>query len=302
MDECGDDARDEEAKQRGCDGAIDRDANDLRQYRHQQDAADAREADQQSGDERGGGDDPHDVATLYSPREIAGTLCLTFDNMGRAREIGEGRVGRPDALEPGLAIGYPRLLALLDDLGAARHFLHRGLERPASPGARAGTGRRAGTRSACTAGCTRSSRRSTRLRAEQVLYDGTGIAGAAGHCVPQDSARRADCAVRTPSQCCTGASGYRYDSSTDVESDSAGDDPEPGAAGARPGAHSVARRNGGFDPVPAPSGARAHARRARGELAGSASTVGASGATITVVIHAYVSGVDENGSRSCARC
>lgn len=47
---------------------------------------------------------------------MSGTLCLTFDNMGAARDIAEGRASRPDPDEPGLAIGYPRLLALLDEL------------------------------------------------------------------------------------------------------------------------------------------------------------------------------------------
>ena len=38
-----------------------------------------------------------------------GTLCLTFDNMGLAREIALGLAGAPDPHEPSLAIGYPPL-------------------------------------------------------------------------------------------------------------------------------------------------------------------------------------------------
>jgi peptidoglycan/xylan/chitin deacetylase (PgdA/CDA1 family) len=55
-----------------------------------------------------------------------GTLCLTFDNMGRARDIAEGRAAAPDAAEPGLAIGYPRLLGLLDELGLRGTFFIEG--------------------------------------------------------------------------------------------------------------------------------------------------------------------------------
>jgi hypothetical protein len=32
-----------------------------------------------------------------------GVLCLTFDNMGRARDIAEGRAAAPDDAEPALA-------------------------------------------------------------------------------------------------------------------------------------------------------------------------------------------------------
>ena len=54
------------------------------------------------------------------------TLCLTFDNMGRAREIAEGMASGPDAREPGLAIGYPRLLGLLDELDLHGTFFIEG--------------------------------------------------------------------------------------------------------------------------------------------------------------------------------
>ena len=56
----------------------------------------------------------------------AATLCLTFDNMGRAREIAAGTASKPDALEPGLAIGYPRLLDLLDELDVRGTFFIEG--------------------------------------------------------------------------------------------------------------------------------------------------------------------------------
>lgn len=57
---------------------------------------------------------------------MAGTLCLTFDNMGRAREIGEGLASRPDPNEPSLAVGYPRILGLLDELGLKGTFFIEG--------------------------------------------------------------------------------------------------------------------------------------------------------------------------------
>jgi len=55
-----------------------------------------------------------------------GTLCLTFDNMGRAREIALGKASAPDDNEPSLALGYPRLLALLDTLGLHGTFFIEG--------------------------------------------------------------------------------------------------------------------------------------------------------------------------------
>ena len=55
-----------------------------------------------------------------------GTLCLTFDNMGRASEIGLGTASTPDPLEPSLAVGYPRFLALLDELQVQATFFIEG--------------------------------------------------------------------------------------------------------------------------------------------------------------------------------
>jgi peptidoglycan/xylan/chitin deacetylase (PgdA/CDA1 family) len=55
-----------------------------------------------------------------------GTLCLTFDNMGRAMEIARGKASTPDDNEPGFAVGYPRLLGLLDSLGLHGTFFIEG--------------------------------------------------------------------------------------------------------------------------------------------------------------------------------
>lgn len=51
-----------------------------------------------------------------SSRTGRGILCLTFDNMGRAKDIGEGGSGVPDPSHPSLAVGYPRILNLLSKL------------------------------------------------------------------------------------------------------------------------------------------------------------------------------------------
>lgn len=55
-----------------------------------------------------------------------GRLCLTFDNMGRAMEVGRGLAHGPDPDEPSLAIGYPRLLALLYELELRGTFFIEG--------------------------------------------------------------------------------------------------------------------------------------------------------------------------------
>lgn len=46
--------------------------------------------------------------------------------MGQAQAIAEGRASGPDAGEPGLAIGYPRLLGLLEDLELRGTFFIEG--------------------------------------------------------------------------------------------------------------------------------------------------------------------------------
>jgi peptidoglycan-N-acetylglucosamine deacetylase len=46
--------------------------------------------------------------------------------MGRAREIAQGKASKPDDREPSLAIGYPRLLGLLEALGLHGTFFIEG--------------------------------------------------------------------------------------------------------------------------------------------------------------------------------
>lgn len=40
----------------------------------------------------------------FTPKGIA---CLTFDNMGSARDVGLGKIGGPDPADPGLCVGNP---------------------------------------------------------------------------------------------------------------------------------------------------------------------------------------------------
>ena len=53
-------------------------------------------------------------------------ICVTFDNMGNAAAVGDGTAEGPDPDEPGLAVGYPRLLDLLDRLGLRATFFIEG--------------------------------------------------------------------------------------------------------------------------------------------------------------------------------
>jgi peptidoglycan/xylan/chitin deacetylase (PgdA/CDA1 family) len=55
-----------------------------------------------------------------------GTVCLTVDNLGRAREIGLGEVFRPDPDDPRLTRGVPRLLGLFDELAVRSTFFVEG--------------------------------------------------------------------------------------------------------------------------------------------------------------------------------
>ena len=55
-------------------------------------------------------------------RPSRATLCLTLDNMGRAKEIGEGKFGTPDPSDQSLVVGYPKVLDLLDRLGLKATF------------------------------------------------------------------------------------------------------------------------------------------------------------------------------------
>ncbi|MCY1429509.1 polysaccharide deacetylase family protein, PEP-CTERM locus subfamily [compost metagenome] len=55
-----------------------------------------------------------------------GVLCLTFDNMGSAAQVGRRESSGPDPREEGLVTGYPRVLDLLDSLGLKATFFIEG--------------------------------------------------------------------------------------------------------------------------------------------------------------------------------
>lgn len=57
---------------------------------------------------------------------MVGMLCLTCDNMGSAVEVGLGTRAGPDPRDPSLTTGYPRWLALLDDLDLSATFFIEG--------------------------------------------------------------------------------------------------------------------------------------------------------------------------------
>jgi peptidoglycan-N-acetylglucosamine deacetylase len=53
---------------------------------------------------------------------MAATVLFTFDNLGYAADVGRGLRARPDPAEPGLAVGLPRILRLLDEVGLKATF------------------------------------------------------------------------------------------------------------------------------------------------------------------------------------
>ncbi|MFD9665056.1 polysaccharide deacetylase family protein [Rhodococcus sp. NPDC059968] len=57
---------------------------------------------------------------------MTGHICVTVDNLGRAREVGLGEVYRPDRTEPGLEVGVPRMLGLFDELAIRTTFFVEG--------------------------------------------------------------------------------------------------------------------------------------------------------------------------------
>ncbi|MDZ7677426.1 MAG: polysaccharide deacetylase family protein [Acidimicrobiales bacterium] len=53
-------------------------------------------------------------------------VCLSFDNMGLAADVGRGTASAPDANEPGLRVGYPAILDLLNRHGVTSTFFVEG--------------------------------------------------------------------------------------------------------------------------------------------------------------------------------
>jgi peptidoglycan/xylan/chitin deacetylase (PgdA/CDA1 family) len=206
--------------------------------------------------------------------------------MGRAREIGEGRAGAPDPASPDLALGYPRLLALLEALGLRGTFFIEGwnaLHHPERVEELARRGHEVGLH-----GWVHEKFAALdRLRAEQVLHDGTAALARlglrpAGFRAP--GALRGDHAIPLLQSL-----GYRYDSSA-----SPGERPAQPALLA-PGLAHIPWRDEMVDSIQY----LRHPERPRtpGELQAmwlsALERAAASGAALTLVVHAFVSGVDD---------
>jgi peptidoglycan/xylan/chitin deacetylase (PgdA/CDA1 family) len=214
-------------------------------------------------------------------------LCLTFDNMGRARDIGEGRAAAPDPASPDLAVGYPRLLGLLAELGLRGTFFIEGwnalhhaerVEELAARGHEVGLHGWVHEKFAAL----------DALRAEQLLYDGTAALSRLGL---RPAGFRAPGALRGAHTIpVLRALGYSYDSSR-------GDAQEPQTEPAllAPGLAHVPWRDEMVDSIQYlrhPERPRTPAELQAMWLS-AIDAAAASGATLTLVIHAFVSGVDE---------
>jgi peptidoglycan/xylan/chitin deacetylase (PgdA/CDA1 family) len=216
--------------------------------------------------------------------------------MGRAREIAEGTASVPDPLEPGLAIGYPRLLALLDDLAVHASFFVEGWNALHHPDRVRELAER-GHEVALHGWVHENFGALDRRRTEQLLHDGTAALRRLG--LPVEGFRAPGGIRGAHTVEILGALGYRYDSSTESRHD---DELATGDHGGivepallAPGLVHVPWRYSMVDSVQylrRPGGPIAPAELAtcwRTAIDRAAST----GATVTLVAHAYVSGVDD---------
>jgi peptidoglycan-N-acetylglucosamine deacetylase len=217
---------------------------------------------------------------------VTGTLCLTFDNMGAARDIAEGRAAKPDPNEPGLAIGYPRLLALLEELDLRGSFFiegWNGLHHPERVQELAARGHEVGLHGWAH----EKFGALERLRAEQLLYDGTAALTQIGI---RPAGFRAPGGLRGKHTVpVLQALGFRYDSSTDPEDRST----QPSLLA--PGLAHIPWR---WDMVDSVQYLRHPVRpRTPQEMEslwrGAIDQAIEESTTITIVMHAFVSGADE---------
>ncbi|MGQ0512330.1 MAG: polysaccharide deacetylase family protein [Betaproteobacteria bacterium] len=226
------------------------------------------------------------------PASQRATLCLTFDNMGRAKDIADGRASAPDTNEPGLAIGYPRLLGLLDELDLKGTFFIEGWNGLHHPDRIEDLARR-GHEVGLHGWVHEKFGALDKARAEQLLHDGTAALSRIG-IRPQGF--RAPGGVRGPhAAAILPTLDYRYDSSSDSDVEP----PQPDYFSVTPGllapglAH-VPWREAMVDSIQY----LRHPVRPRTPAEIEASWIeaidrtGASSGVTTVVIHAFVSGVD----------
>jgi peptidoglycan/xylan/chitin deacetylase (PgdA/CDA1 family) len=206
--------------------------------------------------------------------------------MGAARDIAEGRASRPDPDEPGLKVGYPRLLRLLEELDLRGTFFiegWNGLHHPERVQELAKRGHEVGLH-----GWAHEKFGALgQARAEQLLYDGTASLERIGL---RPRGFRAPGGLRGRHTVpVLQALGFRYDSSTD-----------PGDRSTQPAllAPGLAHIPWSWDMVDSVQYLR-HPVRARTPQEMEASWRDAienaiqSSTTITIVIHAFVSGVDD---------
>ncbi len=206
--------------------------------------------------------------------------------MGAARDIAEGRAAAPDAAEPGLAIGYPRLLGLLDELELRGTFFiegWNGLHHPERVQELAERGHEVGLHGWAH----EKFGALDKARAEQLLYDGTASLERIGL---RPKGFRAPGGLRGKHTVpVLQALGFRYDSSTDPE------DRSTQPALLAPG---LAHIPWSWDMVDSVQYLRHPVRpRTPGEMEKiwreGIDTALKGNKVLTVVIHAFVSGADE---------
>ncbi|MFN0163835.1 MAG: polysaccharide deacetylase family protein [Burkholderiales bacterium] len=222
-----------------------------------------------------------------------GILCLTFDNMGNALEIAEGRAGRPDAQEPGLAVGYPRLLDLLDELDLRGTFFIEGWNALHHPERVLELAER-GHEVALHGWLHERFGTLERLRAQQVLYDGSTALASLGL---TPTGFRAPGGLRGAHTAELLAElGYEYDSSAASAAEMADiDDDRPVAATLlAPGLAHIPWRAAMVDSIQylrRRDRPRSPSEMAAAWIAG-IDRAATFGGVVTMVVHAYVSGVD----------
>jgi len=212
--------------------------------------------------------------------------------MGRAREVGLGKAGAPDAAEPSLAIGYPRILSLLEELGLRATFFIEGWN-ALHHADRILDLRKRGHEVGLHGWVHEDFGRLDRRAVEQVLHDGTAAMRQIG---VETRGFRAPGGLRGPHALAVlQLLGYRYDSSTETDGDESGDFAgtlEPSLLA--PGMAYVPWRNSMVDsrqynrsnPPPTPAALAESWKR----LVDRAIEARCS---MTLVIHAWVSGVDD---------
>ena len=213
-----------------------------------------------------------------------GTLCLTFDNMGRAMEIARGKASTPDDNEPGFAVGYPRLLGLLDSLGLHGTFFIEGWNALHHADRILDLVKR-GHEVGLHGWIHEDFAALDRLRAEQYLHDGAAAMNRIG---VRPSGFRAPGGYRGEHTIdILRTLGFRYDSSTDADERST----RPGLLA--PGLAHIPWRPEMVDSIQY----LRHPVRPRTPLELEAMWKGAldslQDGAITLVIHAFVSGVDD---------